>query len=89
MSGKMAGVDKIRPLERAAGMDARKLRREYGRDLILMGNVDKRALAEGREAIDKEVEMVKELIHTSGYFVNADHFISTDVSYEKMKYFHQ
>lgn len=60
MSGKMAGVDKIRPLERAAGMDARKLRREYGRDLILMGNVDKRALAEGREAIDKEVEMVKE-----------------------------
>ncbi|HCT92797.1 MAG TPA: hypothetical protein DF613_15670 [Lachnospiraceae bacterium] len=82
-----SGVNSVWPLERTAGMDARKLRKEYGRDLILMGNVDKRSLAEGREAIDREVTMVEELIHTSGYFVNVDHFIPPDVSYENMKYF--
>ncbi|GAJ15135.1 unnamed protein product, partial [marine sediment metagenome] len=36
------------PLEVAAGMDAVKLRKKYGNNLILLGNIDKRALIKGK-----------------------------------------
>jgi uroporphyrinogen decarboxylase len=75
------------PLECAAGMDARKLRRKFGKDLILFGNIDKRALASGKEAIDGELAKAKELLASGGYFPNADHHIPPDVPYEAIVYF--
>lgn len=36
-----AGVNVVHPLEVAAGMDAATLRKEYGKDLALWGNIDK------------------------------------------------
>ena len=81
------GINGVWPLERAAGMDPLRLRKEYGKDLVLMGGVDKRALAKGKSEIDREVQMVRQLIAGSGYFVNVDHFIPPDVSYENIKYF--
>jgi len=82
-----AGINATYPLECASGMDARKMRDKYGENLIIFGNVDKRALAEGKRAIDAEVEKVKEMISYGGYFVNADHHIPPDVSYESIVYF--
>jgi uroporphyrinogen decarboxylase len=82
-----AGINATYPLECAAGMDARTYRKRYGNDLIIFGNVDKRALAKGKNDIDAEVEKVKELISHSGYFINVDHHIPPDVSYENLVYF--
>lgn len=50
------GVNGIYPLEVQAGMDAVKLRKEYGKQLLLIGNIDKIAIAKGRASIEKEVE---------------------------------
>lgn len=81
------GINATYPLECAAGMDARKLRKRFGNNLIIFGNVDKQALAGSKSEIDREVLKVKEMIASSGYFVNADHHIPPDVSYQNIVYF--
>jgi len=68
-------------------MDPIRLRKKYGKNLIIVGGVDKRSLSKGKKEIDEEVAKVKELIKYGGYFVNVDHHIPPDVSYENLKYF--
>jgi hypothetical protein len=60
------GINATFPLECASGMDARNFRKKFGKELIIFGNVDKRALAEGRQAIDLELDKVRELLASGG-----------------------
>ncbi len=82
-----SGINGLYPFERAANMDPIRLRKEYGKDLIFFGGVDKRALAKGKNEIDQELEMIKTLLKGSGYFPNCDHHITPDISYENIVYF--
>ena len=76
------------PLERAAGMDPLKLRKEYGHDLALAGGIDKRPLAKGPAAIDEELyHHVPQLIEDGGYIPMIDHTVPHDVSYENWLYY--
>ena len=50
-----AGVTGLYPFEVAAGEDAVALRKHYGQSLMMYGNIDKRVLTQGPEAIDAEV----------------------------------
>lgn len=72
------------PLECASGMDGRVVRRQYGNEIILIGNVDKRALSLGGAALDAEIDKVRELLTCSGYFPSADHHVPPDVPYAHM-----
>ena len=81
------GINAHYPFEIASDMDPIRLRKQYGKDLIIVGGVDKRNLSKGKKEIDEEVTKVKELIKYSGFFVNVDHHIPPDVSYENLKYF--
>lgn len=82
------GVNGIYPLEVAAGEDAVSLRQRYGRDLILIGNLDKRALARSKEEIEREVlSKVPWLVMQGGYFPFPDHSIPPDISYGNYMYF--
>ena len=49
------GINYIWPFEVAAGNDALAARKKYGKDLIIGGTIDKRALIKGKEAIREEV----------------------------------
>lgn len=80
------GINATYPLECAAGMDARKVRKKFGKELIIIGNIDKRALAQGKKEIDAELDKVRELLGYGGYFPNVDHHIPPDVPYENAKY---
>jgi uroporphyrinogen decarboxylase len=82
-----AGVNGNYPLEVAAGMDARKLRRQYGRDLLMTGNIDKRVLARDRQAIDRELEAKLPLMEQGGFIAHLDHAIPHDVPYENFVYY--
>jgi uroporphyrinogen decarboxylase len=83
-----SGVNGQWPLEVAAGMDAVALRKEYGRDFILLGNIDKRALSKGKEEIREEVmKKVPFLLEQGGYFPSIDHLIPPDISFENFRYF--
>lgn len=76
------------PLEVTAGMDAVKLRKEFGTDFILIGNIDKRALSKDNAAIREEVmSKVPFLISQGGYFPALDHFCPPDVSFENYMYY--
>ena len=83
-----AGFNLFAPLEAAAGMDAPALRREFGRQAILMGNLSRASLAAGRDAITAEVtRKVPPLMASGGYFPAADDLVMPDVAFEDYVYF--
>lgn len=79
------GVDALNPLEVKAGMDAFKIKKEYGDRLVLHGGInavlwnDKDAIL---EEIDRKVPVLKE---NSGFIFSSDHSIPNSVSLENMK----
>lgn len=69
-------------------MDYRDLRREFGRQLRLIGGIDLDALRCDREAIRYEVEeKVPPLLADGGYVPLADGRIRTDVPFENYTYY--
>jgi len=77
------GVNGFWPLEVAAGMDAVAVRKKYGRDAILFGNIDKRALMKDKAAVREEVmSKVPFLLEQGGYFPTVDHQVPPDVPFE-------
>jgi uroporphyrinogen decarboxylase len=80
------GINAFSPLEVAAGTDALALKHRYGREIVLAGNIDKRALAKGRDAIDAEVNRARALMALGGYFPAVDHSVPPDVSLEAFQY---
>lgn len=81
------GVNFFWPLECAAGNDAVALRKKYGKEAILGGNIDKRALLKGKDAIREEVmSKVPFLLESGGYFPSVDHMVPPDVTFENYRY---
>ena len=67
----------------AAAMDYRSIRKEFGRDLRLIGGIDLDVLREGREAIRREVEeKVPPLLAQGGYVPLADGRVRADIPLE-------
>ena len=81
------GVRGFYPLEVASGMDAGKLRQQYGQEILMWGNVDKRALARGKEAIDAEIERLAPVVELGGFIPLVDHGVPEDISYENYLYY--
>jgi len=81
-----AGVDGIHPCEMAAGSDPVLLRREHPR-CALMGGMDKRAIASGRDGIDAELRRIAPLLEDGAYIPMLDHFVPPDVSYRDYLYY--
>lgn len=76
------GVNVMFPIEVGTwGADPVNMRKEYGRDLLLMGGVSKRVLAGPVDAIWKEVERLAPLVEEGGYIPMPDHRVPPDVPY--------
>jgi uroporphyrinogen decarboxylase len=82
-----SGITAIMPCEQAAGNDLFAYRAQYGRDLLLFGGIDKRALAQGPEAIDAELARIAPLVEMGGYVPTLDHAIPPDVSYANFQHY--
>jgi uroporphyrinogen decarboxylase len=82
-----SGINGVYPMEVAAGMDVVKLRREYGKELLMTGGIDKRVLAQDRQAIDEELAAKLPLAEQGGYIPHIDHGIPHDVSYDNFAYY--
>jgi hypothetical protein len=71
-------------------MDYRDLRREFGRDLRLIGGIDLDALRQGKQAIRREImEKVVPLLADGGYVPLADGRVRVDVPFENYVYYRQ
>ena len=82
-----AGLNFIYPFEVQAGMDVLEVRRRYGRELRIWGGVDKRALAQGRAAIDAEIARLEPLMAEGGFIPHTDHSCPPDISYDNYCYY--
>lgn len=81
-----AGIDGTHPCEIAAGSDPLILRRKHPQS-ALMGGLDKRAIASGREGVDAELRRVRPLLKEGAYIPMLDHFVPPDVSYSTYLYY--
>jgi uroporphyrinogen decarboxylase len=81
-----AGMDGTHPCEIAAGADPVLLRRRFPR-CALMGGLDKRAVASGREGVDAELSRVEPLLREGAYIPLVDHFLPPDIAYDTYRYY--
>ncbi len=80
------GINCMFPIE-ATHTDPVRLREKYGKDILLIGGVNKIELAKGKEAIDREIERLHPLVEKGGYIPSIDHRVPPDVSFENYLYY--
>ena len=81
-----SGVNLLFPLEVAAGCDVNAWQRKYP-TLAFMGGIDKRELANGTAAIDRELDRIRPAIARGRYIPDLDHLVPDDVSWENYCYY--
>lgn len=84
-----AGVDVMFPIEIGDWADPVELRERFGKELRMMGGVDKRKLAQGRGAIDEMIDHLTPLVEQGGYIPTPDHRVPPDVKLEDYIYYLQ
>lgn len=79
------GADGILPLERQAGVDLVKFRKEYP-DLLMIGGFDKMCMFRGQDAIRREVERLLPVIRSGRYLLGMDHQTPPGTPIEDYRY---
>jgi len=84
------GINCLHPLEPAGGTDMVRIRKRYGRRLILRGGIDKFALCRGRAAIDAELDhRLDPSLMGGGTMFGLDHRIPGEVTIDAYRYYVQ
>ena len=81
------GVTGFYPVERASGMDPVALRQQHGRQLRLIGGIDKRAMKAGPAEIDAELAHMAPVVADGGYIPWCDHLVPPDVPFDHYMYY--
>ncbi|HBE02474.1 MAG TPA: hypothetical protein DC049_08355 [Spirochaetia bacterium] len=81
------GINGFFPCEVCAGVDVISLRREYGKQLLLFGGVDKREIAKSKNDIINEIKRITPLIEEGGYLPCFDHSAHADISWDNMRFY--
>ena len=82
-----AGLSGMYPFEVQSGMDIVEVRKMHP-ELCIIGGLDKRAVAEGKEAIDAELDTKLPPLLTSGrYIPTCDHLVHPEISWDNYCYF--
>ena len=83
-----AGITCHWPLEQASDMDPIPLRREYGRDLVFCGGIDKRELTKGKKEVEAEVNAkIPPMLEQGGFIPHLDHTFPHDIPYENFLHY--
>ncbi len=83
-----SGVNCMFPMEVGTwGADPLKYRREFGRDLLMMGGVDKHILAKDHQSIEAEVRRLAPLVEAGGYIPMPDHRVPPDVPFDNYRFY--
>ena len=81
------GLDVMSPFEVAAGCDVVKIA-DDNPELLMLGGVDKRVLAQGKEAIDAMVDRIfPAMRRRGGYIPTCDHGVPEEVSLDNYTHF--
>jgi len=81
------GANYFNPFEVASGLDVVEIRKQYP-EMLMRGGIDKRILAEGKEAIDREIDRIMPfMVKHGGYLPQCDHGVPEEVSFENFVHF--
>lgn len=81
-----AGVTAMYPYEVQAGNDCFKMLDTYPK-LGIVGGLNKNVMADGKQAIDAEMEKARALIRKGRFIPGPDHFVLSDVTFAHYRYF--
>jgi uroporphyrinogen-III decarboxylase len=81
---KEAGIEGVYPLERQAGVDIEKIRREHP-EFLMLGGYDKMVMPLGETAMRSEFERILPVMKTGGFIPSVDHQTPPGVSMENYK----
>ena len=74
------GVNMVYPMEQASACDILAYREKYGKELLIMGGIDKRALRTDKAAVEREVmSKIPQMVKAGGYSPMVDHAVPPDV----------
>jgi len=76
-----AGIEGVYPLERQAGVDIARIRRDYP-GFLMMGGYDKMVMSRGEAAMRAEFERLLPVMRSGGYIPSVDHQTPPEVSLE-------
>lgn len=82
-----SGINCLFPFEVNSCCHPKELLDEYGKDLRIMGGVDKMVLAQGKEAIKEYLESLIPLVERGGYIPFCDHRCPPNVKPEDYLYY--
>ena len=83
------GFNYFSPFEVAAGSDVVAARKAHP-DILISGGIDKRILAAGKEAIDRELDRILPYMkEQGGYIPTCDHGVPEEVAFEDYLYFRE
>jgi uroporphyrinogen decarboxylase len=81
------GLQTMFPLEIGDWADPVELRQRFGKELLMMGGIDKRTLARSRKDIDAMIEHLTPLVEEGAYLPTPDHRVPPTVSLENYVYY--
>jgi uroporphyrinogen decarboxylase len=84
---RQAGVSIMFPIEIGDWADPVELRHRFGRELLMMGGIDKRTLARSRKEIDAMIDHLTPLVEEGGFLPTPDHRVPPDVSLDNYIYY--
>lgn len=84
---KEIGMDYMSPFEAASNCDVVQVRKDYP-ELLIRGGFDKRILAAGKDAIDREINRMMPFMKSQGGFIpSCDHGVPEEVNFEDYMYY--
>ena len=82
------GINLIYPFEVQAGNDIMEYRNQYGKQLAILGGIDKRALFGSKDEIEAELmKRLPPMLAQGGYVPSLDHVVPPEVSLENFRYY--
>jgi len=80
------GLQVIQPLQASAGLDVRKLKSEYGKNLTFWGNIDVTKMSGPEAACEAELrEKILCAKEGGGYIYHSDHSVPPEVTFERYR----
>lgn len=79
-----AGIEGVLPLERQAGVDVARIRKDFPH-FKMIGGYDKMVMSQGEEVMRKEFERLLPVMKSGGYIPSCDHQTPPEVSLESYK----
>lgn len=81
-----SGVNAMYPYEVQSGNDVARVRERFPK-VGCVGGLNKQVMAEGKEAIDREMDRARMLIELGRFIPGPDHFVLSDVTFANYRYF--